>query len=89
MRLSRPAILALAAAGLALLMILLNPGAERHRDALREATQERSALESALGLGHVRAFLAEYHSLGLVSYTTVGGKTASIGVLGLVMVRDE
>lgn len=89
MRLSRPAILALAAAGLGLLMLLLNPGADRHRDALRDATRERSLLESALGLGHVRAFLAEYHSLGLVSYTTVSGETASIGVLGVVMVMDE
>ena len=89
MTLSRPVVVTLAAAGLVLLMLLLNPGADRHREALREASRERSPLESALGLGQVRAFLAEYHSLGLASYTTVGGETASVGVLGLVLVMDE
>lgn len=85
---SRSARITLAAAGLGALLVLLNPAAERHREALREAAQERSALEGALGLGHLRAFVAEYHSLGLASYTTVGGDTATVGVGGLVFVVD-
>lgn len=67
---------------------LLNPSPERHRDRIRAAVEERSPLAGALGVGALRAFVSEYHSLGVASYTTVGDETLSVGALGLVLVLD-
>jgi hypothetical protein len=67
---------------------LLNPSPERHRDRIRSAVEERSPLAGALGVGALQAFVSEYHSLGIASYTTVGDATLSIGVLGVVFVLD-
>lgn len=67
---------------------LLNPSAERHRDKIREAAGERSPVARVLGLGSLKAFASNYHSLGVASYTTAGEKTLSVGVLGLVFVSD-
>lgn len=78
-------------AGLAvllLLMLLLNPSADRHRKAIQDDVDNASLFERTLGLGAVTAFMARYESLGIASYTTVNGKLASIGVLGLVVVVD-
>lgn len=70
------------------LALLLNPSADRHRAAMREAVDARSQLESALGLGQLTAFMSRYESLGVASYTTINGKVSTIGVLGLVIVVD-
>ncbi|MCC2637438.1 MAG: hypothetical protein K0Q68_1157 [Moraxellaceae bacterium] len=70
------------------LSVLLNPSADRHRQAMREAVDERSQLESALGLGQLTAFMSRYESLGVASYTTLNGKVSTVGVLGLVIVVD-
>lgn len=73
---------------LLLLMLLLNPSADRHRKAIQDDVDNASLFERTLGLGAVTAFMARYESLGIASYTTVNGKLASIGVLGLVVVLD-
>lgn len=73
---------------LLLLMLLLNPSADRHRKAIQDDVDNASLFERTLGLGAVTAFMARYESLGIASYTTVNGKLASIGVLGLVVVID-
>jgi hypothetical protein len=70
------------------LMLLLNPSADRHREHIRDSINGRSQFEGAFGVGQVTAFMARYHSLGLVSYTTVNDKIESIGVLGAVFVFD-
>lgn len=75
-------------AGLLLLMLLLNPSADRHRKAIQDNIDNASLFERTLGLGAVTAFMARHESLGLASYTTVNGKLASVGVLGLVFVID-
>lgn len=76
-------------AGLVLaLMLLLNPSAESHREHIRDTVNGRSQLEGAFGVGQLKAFMARYHSLGLVSYTTVNDKVQSVGVLGAVFVRE-
>jgi len=79
-----------AVAGAALLgaALLLNPSAERHRDKIKTALAERSELNAALGVGALTAFVSNYHSLGIASYTTAGDKTLSVGVLGMVFVLD-
>lgn len=68
---------------------LLNPSPERHRTSIREAVSERSPLAGALGLGALTAFTSNYHSLGIVSYTTVNDHVISIGTFGMVFVRDS
>lgn len=68
--------------------LLSNPSAERHRAQIEKATAERSQLAGALGIGALTAFVSNYHSLGVASYTTVSDRTKSIGFLGMVFVRD-
>ena len=68
--------------------LLLNPSAERHRDKIKTALAERSQFNAALGVGALTAFVSNYHSLGVASYTTAGDKTLSVGVLGMVFVLD-
>ena len=80
-------VLGLVAATLAL-AVVLNPSAERHRDRVRAAIGERNVLAKALGLGSLAALVSSYHSLGVASYTSVDGHTLSVGVMGMVFVRD-
>lgn len=67
---------------------LLNPSAERHRNHIKEAMAERSPLAAMLGFGALTAFASNYHSVGLASYTSIHGRTISIGLLGMVFVLD-
>jgi hypothetical protein len=79
------------AAGIALLLALafaLNPSADRHRAAIKEAVAERSPVAGALGIGALTAFTSTYHSWGIFSYTTTNERTISVGALGVVYVRD-
>ena len=65
---------------------LLNPSPDRHREHIQETVAERSPLAGALGIGALKAFASEYHSLGVASYTTVNEHTLSVGALGMVFV---
>jgi hypothetical protein len=79
-----------AVAGIALLLavaFVLNPSADRHRAAIKEAVAERSPVAGALGIGALTAFTSTYHSWGIFSYTT-NERTISVGALGVVYVRD-
>jgi hypothetical protein len=70
----------------AILLVVTNPSADRHRDALaRDFAQERP-LAGAVGLGAVSAQLPDYQSFVLGSYTTDDGGVTSIGALGMVWV---
>jgi len=78
-------------AGVAVLVALafvLNPSAERHRNAIKDTVADRSPIAGTLGVGALAAFTSTYHSWGFFSYTTVSGRVASIGVFGIVHVRD-
>jgi hypothetical protein len=74
------------ALGLALAFVL-NPSADRHRAAIKDAAAERSPLARVLGVGAMAAFASRYHSWGVCSYTTVSDRTLSIGAFGIVHVR--
>ena len=81
----------IAAASVALLLALafvLNPTAEKHRAAIKEAVSERSPIASALGIGALTAFTSTYHSWGIFSYTTVNERTVSVGAFGVVHVQE-
>lgn len=67
---------------------LLNPSPDQHREKIKAAIAERSPVAGVLGLGALAAFTSTYHPLGVASYTTVNGRTASFGVLGMVFVMD-
>lgn len=63
-----------------------NPSPEQHRTRIKEAIAERSPVAGAFGIGVITAFTSTYHPLGVASYTTVNGKTVSIGAFGMVFV---
>jgi hypothetical protein len=77
------------AAGALLLAILLNPSPERHREKIRSAIAERSPLAGLLGVGELKAFVSNYHSLCLASYTVANERVASLGAFGMVFVLQE
>lgn len=79
--------LAIPAAALAL-AFALNPSAEQHRTKIKEAIAQRSPLAGALGMGSLTAFVSNYHSVGLASYTKAGEKTVSFGMFGMVFVSQ-
>lgn len=80
---------ALSGAVLALaLAFVLNPSAQRHREAIRAAVSDRSPVAGALGLGALTAFTSTYESWGVCSFTSVNGRTISIGAFGIVHVRS-
>jgi hypothetical protein len=79
------------AAGVALALaaaVALNPSAQRHRERIQAHIAERSPIAGALGLGVFTAWVSDYRSLGVCSYTLVNGKTASFGAFGAVYVFD-
>lgn len=68
--------------------LILNPNAEQHRQKIKAEMAERSPLAGLLGLGSLTAFASNYHSLGVMSYSSMGDKTVSIGAFGTVVVLD-
>ncbi|MFU8838271.1 MAG: hypothetical protein ACNA75_08225 [Thiohalomonadaceae bacterium] len=69
------------------LAYFFNPSPEQHREKIKQVVAERSQVEKALGIGSISAFVSQYHSLGVASYTTINDRVISIGVMGVVMVR--
>jgi hypothetical protein len=77
---------AIVSGGVVALAFLLNPTPEQHRTRIKEAIAERSPVAGAFGVGVLTAFTSTYHPLGVASYTTVNGRTVSIGAFGIVFV---
>lgn len=72
----------------AVLAFVLNPSAEKHHAAIKEAVKGRSVIAGMLGAGSLAAWATGYHSLGLCSYTKANDRIISIGAFGIVHVRD-
>jgi len=70
------------------LAVFANPSPERHRASIKERVAQRSQLAALLRLGDLTAFVANYHSLGVASYTTANDRVLSIGALGVVFVFE-
>ncbi|MCK6420509.1 MAG: hypothetical protein L6Q73_06330 [Aquabacterium sp.] len=68
---------------------VFNPTPEQHRARIKQAVTERSPIAGALGVGALTAFVSSYHSIGVASYTTVDGKTVSVGAFGMVFVLES
>lgn len=73
-------------AGSLAIAVVLNPSPDQHRAGIKAAVAERSQLEHLLGVGVLTAFVSKYSSLGVLSYTTVNERLASVGVFGMVFV---
>ncbi|AVP98783.1 hypothetical protein C7S18_17045 [Ahniella affigens] len=69
--------------------VVTNPSPERHRDQIKSQLSERSTLSKVLLVGPLTAFASNYHTLGVMSYTTVNERTVSIGAFGVVVVLDK
>lgn len=65
-----------------------NPDADTHRDQIRQQLSERSQMSKILLVGPLTAFVSEYHSIGVASWTKVDDRTVSVGAFGIVYVRD-
>jgi hypothetical protein len=71
------------------LAVVLNPSPAQHQARIKAAVAERSPLAALLRLGDLAAFVSNYHSLGVASYTTAKGRVLSVGALGIVWVPDQ
>ena len=71
------------------LAVVFNPSAQRHRDQIQAQVADRSPLAGVLGLGALAAFVSNYHSVGVASYTSIRGKLVSVGFMGVVVVLDS
>lgn len=80
---------AVVASALTAAAFLANPDADDHRDGIRAATEEKSRLAGFLGLGVLKGLVVEYHSAGVVSWTTDDKGVVSIGGFGVVHVPER
>ena len=86
--LKTPLVTAIVAAALVALAFVLNPSPEQHRAKIKEAITQRSPIAGLFGVGALTAFTSNYHPLGVASYTTVNGRTVSVGAFGAVFVLE-
>ena len=77
---------ALIVAAVLIAAALLNPTPEQHRAQIKAAAAERSPLANLLGLGALTAFVSNYHSLGVASYTVMNDRWITVGAFGVVYV---
>lgn len=68
------------------LAVLLNPNAQHHQQAIHDAVADRYPVAGAAGLDVIAAHLPDYHSWWFGSYTTMGGRTTSVGAFDYVWV---
>ncbi|MDD5364597.1 MAG: hypothetical protein PHR30_04595 [Gallionellaceae bacterium] len=68
------------------IIFFTNPSHEKHKEAIRNYIAQQAPIASVLGIGRVAAWATEYKSYGIVSITEDGGRTISIGALGMVFV---
>lgn len=74
----------IAVAATLVLAVALNPSPEQHRARIKGVIAERSPIAGLLGIGSLTAFMSNYHSLGVASYTVVNDRTVSVGAFGMV-----
>lgn len=76
-------------AGLIIFGFALNPTAAAHREKIRSAVADHHPVASLFGVARLVALDAEYHSLGVLSFTTAQKKVVSIGAYGVVLMAPE
>jgi hypothetical protein len=78
-----------AAAALAILLAVSNPGPEAHKQAIRDAVYKDQPLASALGLGVLSSELATYDSYLFWSTMKIEDDRITVGALGRVRVDTD
>jgi hypothetical protein len=78
-----------AAAALAILLAVSNPGPEAHKQAIRDAVYKDQPLASALGLGVLSSELATYDSYLFWSTMKIEDDRITFGALGRVRVDTD
>jgi O-antigen/teichoic acid export membrane protein len=79
-------VVALVTVGLA---VAFNPSPEKHRATIEETTAQRSPVAGLLGIGVLTAFISNYHSVGVASYTMVNDKVVTVGAFGMVFLLKQ
>ncbi|MGI9627977.1 MAG: hypothetical protein ACR2QM_14160 [Longimicrobiales bacterium] len=85
---NNPILYLLVGLAVAILLVVTNPTAKAHREAIAGELRAERPLAGAVGLGALGAQLPEYRSAVLCSYTISGDELVSIGALGMVWVTD-
>jgi len=70
------------------LAVIFNPSPERHRERIKQVVSERNAANKIFGMGLLAAFASKYHNFYFGSYTTVDDKVQSVGLFGVVFVKE-
>jgi hypothetical protein len=68
---------------------LSNPDLDAHRAEIRTAVEKQSRLADLLGLGVLKGLVVDYHSAGVVSWTTNADGVVSVGGFGMVFVPER
>jgi hypothetical protein len=86
---NRLVVTALLASAVTASAFVLNPTHEQHREQIRQSVTDHNALAGVLGFGTLKALATSYHSFGVVSWTTMGKHTVSVGALGMVFIVEH
>lgn len=78
----------LATAAVLGLLALLNPSEARHREGFADAFRADHPVLTLFGADRVAPSLLAYRSYGIASVGMVGDNVATVGVLGMVRVRE-
>lgn len=72
----------------AVLLLVLNPGDEKHRTNIEEEFKKEHKIAGTLGVGWIKSKTVSYHDYYLFSVTKVGDTYTSFGLLGMVFVGE-
>jgi hypothetical protein len=67
--------------------VLANPDKAKHDQIIRQQVRNQSPIASIFGAGRLASWVADYHSIGIASYTTIDGKVVTMGAFGIVIPR--
>ena len=73
----------------AAVLVISNPGHDRHMDAFREAVRKEAPLTGLLHLDALVSKFQTYHSAVLFSWTEIDENAVTYGILGSVWVDDQ
>ena len=72
----------------AVLLLLLNPSDEKHREEIQKEFKENNKIAAAVGVGWIKSKTVSYQDYYLFSITKVGDTYTSFGALGFVFVGE-
>jgi hypothetical protein len=73
--------------GVVAVAIVANPDKSRHDEVIRNRVADNHPIASLIGAGRLTSMMAQYHSIGVASYTTLDNQVATVGAFGIVVAR--